>query len=204
MPLRQLKLVRTRGNQVDYAVRLAIKECLETASGLLDTNPLPAAGIPQIVAVTLPVKPVELSAISRLVKAILSKEDWWQAHAPGTSLLFGSVNFTDPAALTVDTPERSVGWVARFFRRCIFLTTAPPRSLHRIVFGQSHRQKELYVTVTRLFPELGQLHRLEAILHPTARATDGISQQGYGFGMRQAIVPAPVQENNKEASAPVQ
>jgi hypothetical protein len=203
VPLRQLKLVQTRGNQVDYAVRSAIKEALENPSALLDTNPLPKAGVPQVLAVTLPVNRHQLSKIVRSVKAILGKEAWYQAHAPTTNLLFGSVNFTDPVALTVDEPEQDIGWVSRLLRRCFSLTTAIPRLGHRLVFGTNHQQ-QLYVTVTRLFPELGPMHRLEAILNPTARATDGISQKGYGFGMGQDIVPAPVQENSKEATVPAQ
>jgi hypothetical protein len=202
-PLWQLKLVQTRGNQVDYAVRSAIKEALENPSALLDTNPLPAVGVPQVLAVTLPVNRHQLSKIVRPVKAILSREEWYQAHAPTTNLLFGSVNFTDPVALTVDEPEKDIGWVTRMLRRCVSFTTAIPRIGHRLVFGTNHQQ-QLYVTVTRLFPELGPIHRLEAILNPTARATDGISQKGYGFGMRQDNVSAPVQENSKEATAPAQ
>jgi hypothetical protein len=201
VPLRLLKLLETRGNQVDYAVRSAIKEALENPSALLDTNPLPQPGVPQVVAVTLPVKRHELSKIVRSVKAILGKEEWYQPHAASTNLLFGSVNFTDPIALTVDEPEQDIGWVTRVLRRCIRCTTAIPRLGHRLVCGNNHQQ-QLYVTVTRLFPELGPIHRLEAILHPTARATDGVSQKGYGFGSGQDIVPAPPQENSKEASAP--
>jgi hypothetical protein len=140
IPLRQRKVVQTRGNQVDYAVRSVIKEALETTRGLLDTNPLPEAGREQIIAVTLPVTPDQLSKIVRSVKAILSREAWWQAHAPTTQLLFGSVNFTDPEVLHADEPQQSFGWFTRFLRVCFRLVTLVPRLLHRLVFGKNHHQ----------------------------------------------------------------
>jgi hypothetical protein len=202
-PLRQLKLVQTRGNQVDFAVRSAIKEALENPAALLDTNPLPTPGVPQVVAVTLPVKRHELSKIVRSVKAILGKEEWYHPHAVSTNLLFGSVNFTDPVALTVDEPEQDIGLVTRVLRGCFSLATAIPRLGHRLVFGKNHQQKELYVTVTRLFPELGPMHRLEAILHPTARVTDGVSQTGYGFGTRQHVLTTQPQQNSHPDKDPV-
>jgi hypothetical protein len=202
-PLRQLKLVQTRGNQVDYAVRSAIKEALESPSALLDTNPLPPVGVPQVLAVTLPVKRHELSKIVRSVKAILGKEAWYQAHAPATNLLFGSVNFTDPVALNVDEPEQDIGWFTRLLRVCISLSTTVPRLGHQLVFGKNHRQQELYVTVTRLFPELGPIHRLEAILNPAARGTAGVSQIGYGFGRRQHSLTTTPQQNNQQDTAAV-
>jgi hypothetical protein len=203
-PLRQLKLVQTRGNQVDFAVRSAIKEALEDPAALLDTNPLPTPGVPQVVAVTLPVKRHELSKIVRSVKAILGKEEWYQPHAASTNLLFGSVNFTDPVALTVDEPEQDIGLVTRVLRGCFSLATAIPRLGHRLVFGNNHQQKELYVTVTRLFPELGPMHRLQAILHPATPVTDGVSQTGYGFGTRQHELTIQPQQNSHPVTEPVQ
>jgi hypothetical protein len=203
-PLRQLKVIQTRGNQVDYAVRSAIKEALENPAALLDTNPLPTPGVPQVVAVTLPVKRHELSKIVRSIKAILGKEEWYHPHAASTNLLFGSVNFTDPVALTVDEPEQDIGWVTRVLRGCFSLATAIPRLGHRLVFGKNHQQKELFVTVTRLFPELGPMHRLQAILHPATPAMDGASQKGYGFGMRQHSLTTAPQQNSHPVTEPVQ
>jgi hypothetical protein len=46
IPFRQRKVVRTSTNDLEYAIRTAIRDCLEMPTGLLDTNPLPAAGIP--------------------------------------------------------------------------------------------------------------------------------------------------------------
>ncbi|HEX2243476.1 MAG TPA: hypothetical protein VHK27_09530, partial [Gammaproteobacteria bacterium] len=52
IPLRQRKLIRSNTNDLEYAIRTAIKDCLETPGGLLDTNPLPNGGIPQVVCVS--------------------------------------------------------------------------------------------------------------------------------------------------------
>jgi hypothetical protein len=186
-PLRQRKLVQTRGNQVDFAVRSAIKEALESDSGLLDTNPLPEAGVPQVLAVTLPVKRHELRTIVRSVMAILRREAWYQAHAPTTNLLFGSVNFDDPVVLDIDQPGESPGWFTRILRACFCGITLVPRFLHRLVCGKNHQQ-QLYVTVTRLFPELGPMQRLQAILHPGGLGTNGAVETGHGFGTRQHVL----------------
>lgn len=202
-PLRQLKLVQTRGNQLDYTVRSAIKEALENPAALLDTNPLPKPGVPQVVAVTLPVKRHELSKIVRSVKAILGQEEWYHPHAASTNLLFGSVNFTEPIAVSVDEPEQDIGWGTRVFRGCISLATAIPRFLHQLVFGKNHRQKQLYVTVTRLFPELGAMQRLQHILSPVAPVTTGAGDAGHGFGTRRHQAAAPVAENSQKAHEPV-
>jgi hypothetical protein len=202
IPLRQRKLVRTSTNDLEYAIRTAIRDCLETTAGLLDTNPLPTAGIPQVVAVSVPVKADKLSDIVQTVKAILNREEWWQPHKDTTSLLWGAINFPDPVVLDITRSEPSDGWITRLRRAVTWLVTILPRLLHRLVFGSNHQQQELYITVTRLFPEMGALHRLQSILH-AAGQTNGFGDTGYGFGMHRHQVTTPVEENSHEAAEPV-
>jgi hypothetical protein len=202
IPLRRRKLIRSSTNDLEYAIRTAIRECLETATGLLDTNPLPKAGIPQVVAVSVPVSPDKLSAISQSVKAILSKEAWWERHKDTTSLLWGAVNFPDPVVLDVTKPEQSPGWVTSLRKRCFWLLTVVPRLLHRLVFGTNHQQKELYVTVTRLFPELGAMQRLQHILQPGVRLPTSTGETGQGFGTREHLLPTSQSPNSHEVTEP--
>jgi hypothetical protein len=203
IPLRQRKLIRSNNNELEHAIRAAIKECLETPAGLLDTNPLPGAGIPQVVAVSVPVKPEALSDIVRSVKAILSREAWWQSHKDTTNLLWGSINFPDPIALDVTNPEESIGFFTRLLRACFWLVTSVPRLLHLLVFGRNHQQKDLYMTVTRLFPELGALNRLHHILHPDGLVTNGAVETGHGFGTKQHLLTTPPEQNSHVDKEPV-
>lgn len=203
-PLWQRKLVRNSTTDLEYAICSAMKTCLETPAGLLDTNPLPDTGSPQVVAVTIPTKPDALSDIVQLVRAILNGEEWWQAHKDSTSVLWGAVNFPDPVVLDITKPEKSQQWVARVCRGVVFLLTGIPRLLHRLVFGSTHRQKELYVTVTRLFPELGAMQRLLHILKPGAHLINGTGKTGHGFGMRQHQSVTPTQQNSHGEQEPVQ
>ena len=106
MPLRQRKLIRSNTNELEYAIRTAIKDCLETPGGLLDTNLLPQPGIPQVVAVSIPVKPDQLTNIVQSVKAMLDREEWWQQHKDTTNLLWGAINFPDPLSLTLRNLSR--------------------------------------------------------------------------------------------------
>jgi hypothetical protein len=115
-PLRQRKLIRTSTNALEDHIRTAIRDCLETSAGLLDTNPLPAPGVPQVVAVSAPVKPEALSDIVQRVKAILNREEWWQPHKDTTNLLWGAINFPDPVVLDITKPEKSTHWLARLWR----------------------------------------------------------------------------------------
>jgi hypothetical protein len=202
-PLRQRKLIRSSTNDLEYGIRNAIYACLETSSGLLDTNPLPKAGIHQVVAVSVPVKPETLSDIVQSVKAILSREAWWGKHKDTTNLLWGAVNFPDPAVLDVAKPVQSPGWVIRWRNRCFWLITVVPRLLHRLFFGANHTQRELYITVTRLFPEMGAMQRLQHILQPGVRQPDGVGETGRGFGTREHLLPTPPPQNSHEDKEPV-
>jgi hypothetical protein len=152
IPLRQRKLVRGSTNELEYDIRSAIKTCLETPSGLLDTNPLPVAGIPQVVCVSIPVKPDQLAPIVQSVAAMLDREEWWQKHSATTNLLWGAVNFPDPIVIDITKPVPATGWVRRSYRAALWLVTLVPRLLHLLVFGRNHRQRELYATVTGSFP----------------------------------------------------
>jgi hypothetical protein len=201
-PLRQRKVIRTSTNALEDHIRTAIRDCLETPIGLLDTNPLPVAGIPQVVAVSAPVKPDALSDIAQRVQAILAREEWWQAHKDTTNLLWGAINFPDPVVLDITKPEKATHWLARLWRAAAFLLTMLPRLLHRVVFGRNHRQKDLYITVTRLFPELGALIRLQSILQ-AAGQTNGSGATGAGFGTHQHQVATPVAENSHKTHDPV-
>ena len=203
IPFRQRKLVRTSSNDLEYAIRTAIRDCLETPGGLLDSNPLPVAGIPQVVSVSVPVKPEKLSDIVQTVKAILSREEWWQPHKDRTSLLWGAISFPDPVVLDITQPEPSDGWVTRLRRAVTWLLTILPRLLHRAVFGSNHRQQELYITVTRLFPELGALNRLRSLLHPAGVMANGQEAPGCGFGMNQHQVTTPTPQNSHAEAEPV-
>jgi hypothetical protein len=145
----------------------------------------------------------ELSGIVQTMKAILTREEWWQAHKETTSLLWGAINYPDPVVLDITQPEKSTHWIARLLRALAFLLTFIPRLLHRVVFGTNHRQKDLYVTVTRLFPELGALNRLHSILHAAGFMTNGAGDTGYGFGMNRHQVTAPPEQNSHEAQDPV-
>jgi hypothetical protein len=204
IPFRQRKVVRTSTNDLEYVIRTAIRDCLETPGGLLDTNPLPAAGIPQVVSVSVPVKAEVLSDIVQTVKAILSREEWWQPHKDTTSLLWGAINFPDPVVLDITRSEPSDGWITRLRRVGTWLVTILPRLLHRVIFGRNHRQKELSVTVTRLFPEMGALNRLQSILHPAGRMTNGTADIGWGFGTERHMPATPSPQNSHADTAPVQ
>jgi hypothetical protein len=161
------------------------------------------AGVPQVVAVSVPVKPEALSEIAQRVKAILSREEWWQRHKDTTNLLWGAINFPDPVVLDITKPEKSTHWLARLWRTVAFLFTMLPRLLHRVVFGRNHRQKELYVTVTRLFPELGALKRLEQLLHTDGFMTNGAADIGWGFGTNRHMPTTPPQQNNHSDTEPI-
>jgi hypothetical protein len=203
IPLRQRKLIRNSTNELEYAIRTAIKDCLETAGGLLDTNPLPKEGMPQVVCVSVPVKPDQLPAIVRSVRAILFREAWWQQHKDTTNLLWGAINFPDPLVIDITQPVPSSGWVTRSYRAAVWLVTLLPRLLHLLVFGRNHRQRELYATVTRLFPELGASARLHHILHPDGRKTNGTAGEGWGFGSFEHLVTEPPSQNSHADTAPV-
>ncbi len=85
----------------------------------------------------------------------------------------------------------------------VLLLTTLPRLLHQVVFGRDHRQKELSVTVTRLFPELGVLKRLQSILHPAGFMTNGQEATGCGFGTNQHQVTTPPEHNSHAETEPV-
>jgi hypothetical protein len=203
IPFRQRKVVRTSANDLEYAIRTAIRDCLETPAGLLDTNPLPQPGIPQVVSVSVPVKPEVLSDIVQTVKAILNREEWWQPHKDTTSLLWGAINFPDPVVLDITRSEPSDRWVTRLRRGGSWLLTIVPRLLHLVIFGRNHRQQELSITVTRLFPELGALNRLQHILHPAGFMGNGHGATGCGFGTHQHQITAPPEPNSHAEPDPV-
>jgi S1-C subfamily serine protease len=202
IPLRQRKLVRSNTNDLEYAIRSAIKDCLETPGGLLDTNPLPTAGIPQVVAVSIPVKQDQLTPIVHAITAMLNREEWWQQHKDTTNLLWGAINFPDPIVVDITQPVPSTGWVKRTLRALVWLVTLPPRMLHLLVFGKNHRQRELYATVTRLFPELGVSTRLQQILNADGFVPDGAVRTGYGFGSFEHLVTAPPAQNGHADTTP--
>jgi hypothetical protein len=203
IPLRQLKLIRNSTNELEDDIRRAIKTCLETASGLLDTNSLPPPGIPQVVCVSVPVKPDQLAAIVRSVTAMLAREEWFQKHKDTTNLLWGAINFPDPLVIDITQPLPATGWVRRVARAALWLLTLPLHLVHLLVFGRNHRQKELYATVTRLFPELGAYARLHHILNADGIVPDGDGRTGWGFGSFEHLVTAPSAQNGHEAAAPV-
>jgi S1-C subfamily serine protease len=202
IPLRQRKLIRNTTNELEYAIRTAIKDCLETAAGLLDTNPVPNGGIPQVVCVCVPVKPDQLTTIVRSVTAMLNREEWWQQHKDTTNLLWGAINFPDPVAVDITQPVPATGWIKRSLRGLVWLVTLPPRLLHLLVFGRNHQQRELYTTVTRLFPELGAYTRLHHVLHPAGIKTNGTVRQGWGLGSFEHLVTAPASDNSHAETAP--
>jgi hypothetical protein len=201
-PFRQRKLVRNTTNDLEYAIRSAIKECLETPSGLLDTNPLPNRGIPQVVAVSVPVKPDALSDIAQAVKAILSKEAWWQQHEASTTLLWAAINFPDPLVIDITKAVPATGWVTRSYQAALWLITLVPRLLHRLVFGRNHHQHELYTTVTRLFPELHAYTRVHQILQSDGTVPDGEGGTGWGFGNFAYLVTDPPAQNSHADTSP--
>jgi hypothetical protein len=203
IPLRQRKLIRSNTNELEYAIRNGIKTCLETPYGLLDTNPLPHSGIPQVVCVSVPVKPDQLTIIVRAVKAMLEREEWWQQHEDTTNLLWGAVNFPDPMVIDITQPVPANGWVRRVFRAGLWLVTLVPRLLHLVVFGRNHHQKELYATVTRLFPELGAYARLHHILSADGIVPDGDGRTGWGFGSFEHLVSEPPVQNGHETTTSV-
>jgi V8-like Glu-specific endopeptidase len=203
IPLRQRKLIRSTTNDLEYAIRSGIRDCLETPSGLLDTNPLPNAGIPQVVCVSVPVKQEQLPAIVRSVKAMLAREEWWQKHSATTSLLWGAINYPDPIAIDITQAVPATGWLTRSFRAAVWLLTLVPQLLHRLVFGRNHHQRELYATITRLFPELGAYARLHHILNTEGIVADGEASQGWGFGSFEHLVTAPPSQNSHADAAPV-
>jgi S1-C subfamily serine protease len=203
IPLRQRKLIRSNTNDLEYAIRTAIKDCLETTAGLLDTNPLPTAGIPQVVCVSIPVKQEQLTNIVRAVTAMLAREEWWQKHSATTNLLWGAINYPDPIVIDITKAVPTTGWVRRSLRAVVWLLTLVPRLLHLLVFGRNHQQRELYATVTRLFPELGAYSRLHHILHPDGIQTNGTGKQGWGYGSLEHLVTAPPQQNNHADTASV-
>jgi S1-C subfamily serine protease len=203
IPLRQRKLVRSSTNDLEYAIRTAIKDCLETPAGLLDTNPLPQPGIQQVIAVSIPVKPDQLTNIVRSVTAILAREEWWQQHSPTTSLLWGAINFPDPLVVDITQPVPTTGWLTRSYRAALWLFTLLPRLVHLLIFGRNHRQRELYATITRLFPELGAYARLQHILNTDGIVPDGDERTGWGFGSFEHLVTAPPSQNSHADTAPV-
>jgi hypothetical protein len=77
----------------------------------------------------------ELSGIVQTMKAILTREEWWQAHKETTSLLWGAINYPDPVVLDITQPEESTHWIARLLRALAFLLTFIPRLLHRVVLA---------------------------------------------------------------------
>jgi V8-like Glu-specific endopeptidase len=201
-PLRQRKLIRSNTNDLEYAIRTAIKDCLETPAGLLDTNPLPTAGIPQVVCVSIPVKQEQLTNIVRSLKAMLEREEWWQNHSATTNLLWGAINYPDPIVIDITKAVPTSGWLTRSYRAALWLVTLLPRLLHLLVFGRNHQQRELYATVTRLFPELGAYSRLHHILHPEGMQTNGTGNQGWGYGSLEHLATAPPQQNSHAETAP--
>jgi S1-C subfamily serine protease len=92
--------------------------------------------------------------------------------------------------------------VRRSYRAAVWLITLLPRLLHLLVFGRNHRQRELYATVTRLFPELGVSTRLQQILNPDGFAPDGEVGTGYGFGSFEHLVTAPPAQNGYADTTP--
>jgi hypothetical protein len=137
------------------------------------------------------------------VKAILAREGWWQPHKDTTSLLWGAINFPDPVVLDITRSEPSDGWLTRLRRGGSWLLTILPRLLHRLVFGRNHQQQELYVTVTRLFPEMGALNRLRSLLRPAGFMTNGQGATGCGFGMNQHQITTPPEHNSHAETDPV-
>jgi V8-like Glu-specific endopeptidase len=203
IPLRQRKLIRSNTNDLEDDIRRGIRDCLETPVGLLDTNPLPLAGIPQVVCVSVPVKEDQLTTIVRAVTAMLEREEWWQKHKAMTNLLWGAINFPDPLVIDITKAVPATGWLRRTLRAVLWLLTLPPRFLHLVVFGRNHQQRELYATVTRLFPELGAYARLQQILNTDGRMMDGDGGTGWGFGEFKHLVTAPVSQNSHADTAPV-
>src|SRR5918999_276429 len=201
--LRPRKNIKSNTNDLEYDIRRGIRDCLETPTGLLDTNPLPNAGIPQVVAVSVPVKPAVLPDIAQLVTAMLNREEWWQQHKEKTSLLWGAVNFPDHLVIDITQAVPATGWVRRSYQVAIWLLTLIPHLLHLVVFGRNHRQKELYATVTRLFPELGAYTRLQHILTTNGIVPDGDGGQGWGLGSFAHFVTAPPSQNSHADTAPV-
>jgi hypothetical protein len=202
IPLRQRKLIRNSDNELEYEIRSAIKECLDTSAGLLDTNPLPDGGIPQVVCVCIPVKPEQLTTLVRSVTAMLSREDWWQQHKDTTSLLWGAVNFPDQILVDITQPATEPGWMRRMAHAAVWLLTLPPRLMHRMVFGRNHQQRELYTTVTRLFPELHAYSRVHQILKSDLVVPNGDAGTGWGFGSFAHVVTAPPPQNSHGDTAP--
>jgi hypothetical protein len=202
IPLRQRKLIRSNTNDLEYAIRTAIKDCLETPAGLLDTNPLPTVGIPQVVCVSIPVKQEQLINIVRSVTAILEREEWWQKHSATTNLLWGAINYPDPIVIDITKAVPTTGWLTRSYRVAVWLVTLLPHLLHLLVFGRNHQQRELYATVTRLFPELGAYSRLHHILHPEGIQTNGTGKQGWGYGSLEHLATAPPPQNSHVDTAP--
>jgi V8-like Glu-specific endopeptidase len=200
IPFRQRKLIRSNTNDLEYDIRSAIKDCLETPAGLLDTNPLPTAGIPQVVCVSIPVKQDQLVVIVRAVKAILEREEWWQKHSATTNLLWGAINYPDPIVIDITKAVPATGWVTRTVRAAVWLLTLVPRLLRLVVFGRNHRQRELYATVTRLFPELHAYARVQHILNTDGIVPDGEAGTGWGFGSFEHLVTAPPAQNGHEVT----
>jgi hypothetical protein len=203
IPLRQRKLIRNNTNDLEDDIKSGIKTCLETPPGLLDTNPLPVAGIPQVVCVSIPVRQDQLAAIVRSVTAMLDREEWWQQHKATTNLLWGAINYPDPITVDITRPVRATGWLTRTARAVLWLVTLVPQLLHLLVFGRNHRQRELYTTVTRLFPELGAAVRLQHILHTDGVVPAGDGKAGWGFGSFEHLVTEPAAQNGHEDTAPV-
>jgi hypothetical protein len=203
IPLRQRKLIRTNTNDLEDDIRRGIRDCLETPSGLMDTNPLPNAGIPQVVCVSVPVKQDQLTHIVRAVTAMLAREEWFQQHKDTTTLLWGAINYPDPILIDITKAVPATGWLTRSYRAAVWLVTLVPRLLHLLVFGRNHRQRELYATVARLFPELGTSARLQRILSTEGIVPDGAARAGKGFGSFEHVVAAPPSGNSHADAAPV-
>jgi hypothetical protein len=155
------------------------------------------------VCISVPVKQEQLAAIVRSVKAILAREEWWQKHSATTNLLWGAINYPDPLAIDITQAVPATGWLTRSYRAAVWLLTLLPRLLHLLVFGRNHQQRELYATVTRLFPELGAYTRLHRILHPDGMKPKGTARQGWGFGRFEHLVTEPSSRNSHADTAPV-
>jgi V8-like Glu-specific endopeptidase len=104
--------------------------------------------------------------------------------------------------IDITQPLPATGWLTRTYRAALWLLTALPRLAHLLIFGRNHRQRELYATVTRLFPELGAYARSQHILNADGIVPDGDERTGWGFGSFEHLVTAPSAQNGHETTAP--
>jgi len=114
-PILPLRLVEGRDDSLAYGIRTALMEAISSDQVKLHQNGGPGIGVPQQVAVAIPIREPELPRLINKVMAQIELEDWYLPYKAMVQIRAGSANFPDNSSDKPDPRLEGRGPLRRFW-----------------------------------------------------------------------------------------